>query len=177
MRRRLRATGFTLVEIIVVVAVISALAAVFIGGLGSRDNARDERRMSDLQQIKVALRLYAEANGEYPCEDDAQCAATVQTGSANGQFGIGGHIDELLEPYLPNVPQDPMQDGSDFYYYYDPRQNCGGVGPQAVIFARTMETEKYRNASSTVCSSWGGEGGAGEPETHMIVLGQSPDTY
>lgn len=168
--------GFTLVEILVALAIISLLTTVVFGAInGSRAKARDAQRMSDLEQIHIALRLYAEANGEYPCEDAAQCNAAGQVSGANGQIGTGGNFDTLLAPYLPTVPQDPLQD-STHYYYYDARHTCGGHPIQAVLFARTMETEKFKNINDTMCSSMGTEGG-NKDNGHVIIIGQSPDTY
>ncbi len=52
-------SGFTLVEILVVIAIIGLLAGVVLVGLGpARQRARDTRRLSDINQI----RAWAEAN-------------------------------------------------------------------------------------------------------------------
>ena len=68
--RNLRA-GFTIVEMLVVITVIAILAAVVTVGYGSvQENARDQARISDLEQIRLALNLYKQDHGSYPGEED-----------------------------------------------------------------------------------------------------------
>ncbi len=59
--------GFTLIEMLVVIAIIGLLSSVVVIGLGgSRSKARDARRIADIQQIQNALELdYDPATG-YP---------------------------------------------------------------------------------------------------------------
>ena len=72
---------------------------------------------------------------------------------------------------MGGVPEDPSHDGSTFFYYYDGRQACGGNPIQAVVAVRTMENSSNSNVNDTICTSWGGEGGIGQPGSYMIVLG------
>lgn len=149
--------GFTIVEIIIVLSIISLLAAVVLGNIiSSRDTARDTARFSDLEQIQIALRLYAEQFGTYP------------PSSATGQIGVGGAIDTELARFLPSVPRDPRHDGSTFYYYYDQAVNCGG-SDRVVIYARNMETDQYRTGPASGCV-----GDASATEARTIVVAQTP---
>jgi len=62
-------SGFTLIEMLVVVAIIGLLSSVVVVGLGSaRQNARDARRISDIRQIQNALEVYYSSNGSYPAD-------------------------------------------------------------------------------------------------------------
>lgn len=59
--------GFTLIEILVVVAIIALLASMVIIGLrGAQARGRDARRISDLKQVQTGLELYYSSNGKYP---------------------------------------------------------------------------------------------------------------
>ena len=167
--------GFTLIELLVVISIIAILTGfITVAVFNGRTQSRDMSRVTDLQQIKLALKLYKDTYGEYPCENASKCTSPVQTETANGHIGEGGHIDTLLAPFMSKVPADPASD-SDHYYYYDGNQYCGGNVNQAVVFARTMEEEKFYKNDDTICTSWGGEGGAGQPESYMLVVGKSSD--
>ena len=59
--------GFTLIEMMVVVAIIAILSGSFLIGLrGFRSSAYDARRLSDLQKIQGSLELYYNKYGIYP---------------------------------------------------------------------------------------------------------------
>lgn len=165
--------GFTLIELLVVVAIIGMLSSVVLSSLNTaRANARDARRLQDLKQIQTAMELYYSANGTYPCENAGNCSG--QSRGANGRIGEGSGLDTLLAPYMSSIPVDPLGPGnSTHYYYYDGAQACGGApGNIAVIFARTME--RSSGNASDICSSWGGEGGAGTANAYHIYIGPSP---
>lgn len=58
--------GFTLVELLVVVAIIGILAAVVLASLSSaRTTARDAARVAQLNEIVKALDMYYLENGQY----------------------------------------------------------------------------------------------------------------
>lgn len=59
-RQQLRQLGFTIVEILVVIVVISILVAIAVVSYGNyQEKARDAERRSDLQQIASAIKNYA----------------------------------------------------------------------------------------------------------------------
>ncbi len=59
--------GFTLVEMLVVIAIIAILSSIFLVGLGGfRKQAYDTRRISDVQKIQTFLELYYNQNRFYP---------------------------------------------------------------------------------------------------------------
>jgi prepilin-type N-terminal cleavage/methylation domain-containing protein len=59
--------GFTLIEILVVVAIIGILASVVLVGLApAQKRGRDARRLSDMKQIQTGLELYYNKCGYYP---------------------------------------------------------------------------------------------------------------
>ncbi|MFW6209958.1 MAG: type II secretion system protein [Patescibacteria group bacterium] len=115
--------GFSLIELLVVVSIISVLSTVGLAAfLDAQASARDAQRMADMKAINDALQQYYADNGRYPGPLDG----VPGTGQ---MIGVGNDIDILLEPYLETVPQDPLHDaGSDenpasgalYWYSYDP---------------------------------------------------------
>jgi len=69
--RRPRATvsGFTLIEIIVALAILGALAAIGIPQFSSyRDQARLAQAYADIRNIDLAVRKYKAENGDWPAD-------------------------------------------------------------------------------------------------------------
>ena len=84
-----RTKGFTLIELLVVVSVIIILIVGILDILyNARKESRDKARISDAQQLKLAVKLYSEAKGKYP---------DYPTGI---QIGVGGAIDAELAPFI-----------------------------------------------------------------------------
>lgn len=95
-------SGFTLVEVLVVVGIIGLLASVVLVGLGTfRMRSRDARRIADLREVQNALELYYTKNNEYP--------AAATTWDAFGDSLIGAEIG------VNSIPNDPKGD-RDYEY-------------------------------------------------------------
>lgn len=72
-------SGFTIVEMIIVITVIGILAGITIVAFnGTQQKARDNKRLSDMQHISDALKLYRTKFG-----------SDIQTGSGCGSSGNG----------------------------------------------------------------------------------------
>lgn len=111
-----RQSGFTLVELTIVIVVIAVIAAVVIVGYTNiTTGARDSERKAELGDVMIALKRYREDNGGYP-----RCDATpgpnltfaLQSGTLEGCLG------ELVPTYLPSLPNDPTDNNGQYQYRY-----------------------------------------------------------
>lgn len=104
--------GFTLIELVVVIAILGILAiglVMMINPMAQIQKANDSRRMSDLEQMQKALQLYYQDYGTYPAEDGASYLIKMKPTDANG-IAWGGSF----APYMPTLPKDP----SNYSYVY-----------------------------------------------------------
>jgi general secretion pathway protein G len=66
-RQKETRAGFTLVELLVVIAIIGLLSTIVVVGTNyARENARDARRVADIDTIRKALEIYINTNSRYP---------------------------------------------------------------------------------------------------------------
>ena len=76
--------GFTVIEILVVVAIIGILASVVLFGVDSaKRKARDARRVADLSQMAQVIEIYNNDNGEYPSDLNADLSQYFPQGVPN----------------------------------------------------------------------------------------------
>ena len=81
MYRNKKITGFTLIEILVVIAIIGVLTSVVVASVNqARVSSRDKARISDLAQAQLALKLYSVQNQTY------LVAGTGYSGNGQGWF-------------------------------------------------------------------------------------------
>jgi general secretion pathway protein G len=101
--------AFTLIELLIVIAIIGILAVMGVASLrGALIKGRDAKRKSDIKSIQTALEMYYSDNGQYP----------ETTGRASTVLGA------LTPQYIKEVPQDPVGTGSNQYTYAN--TDCSG---------------------------------------------------
>ena len=107
---RPRASGFTLIEIMVVVIIIGLLAAVIIPEvIGKVDEARVAKTKQDIQSLETALTMFRLDNSKYPTTEQGVKALVVQpTDPSIRHWRPGG--------YIQRVSKDPW--GNDYQYVY-----------------------------------------------------------
>ena len=61
--------GFTLVEIVIVIAIMAFLTAIIYASFDTaRAKSRDQKRVSDISAIQIALEQYFQKYGQYPLD-------------------------------------------------------------------------------------------------------------
>lgn len=84
--------GFSLIELIVVITIIAVITVVgVVNFTEANKKARDSRRMSDLEKIRIALELIRQVGTTYPTT-----------------------LNSLVPTYLQDIPDGPKK---DFYDY------------------------------------------------------------
>jgi general secretion pathway protein G len=103
--------GFTLVELMLVVVILSVLAVAIVPRLtGRTEQAKIARAKSDMAAIGLALDLYELDLGKYP-----ETLAALNDSSAAGESDWSG-------PYLKKgLPKDPW--GREYVYSRDSQHN------------------------------------------------------
>lgn len=99
-------SGFTLLEIIVVVTIIAIMAAYIAPKVAGRtDDARISKAKSDIRVLDSSLELYKLDNFKFPTTDDGLSALITAPSSAKN-WRKGGYIKRLRK--------DPW--GNDYQY-------------------------------------------------------------
>jgi len=125
----MKRSGFTLVELLIVMAIISVLGTLFITSFpASQKRARDAHRRNDLKQYQTALEAYANKKGGiYPV------SATVDADDLCTTFGMVG------------CSEDPRLDKGHESYKYQ----SDASGLNYVVWARLEADDFYIVACSS----------------------------
>lgn len=99
--------GFTLIEIMVVVVILSILAGFIVPQLMDKpDIARAAKAAQDIRAIETALDLYKLDNFQYPTTEQGLEALVKNPGASAPNWKAEG--------YLKRLPKDPW--GSEYQY-------------------------------------------------------------
>ena len=145
-------SGFTIIELLVVMIVIGILAAIVIVTYsGAQGRARDATRQSDTASLIKALETYYDDNGSYPVPasnwyytKDATWT-TFKTALANNITTMPGD---------PKNTGDPTVAGMFGYAYYSSStgNNCGRVAGQWYLLVWRFEGNPQTKFTDGSCS-------------------------
>lgn len=135
--------GFTLIELIVVIAIIGLLSTVGLVALKSaREKSRDTKRIADIKTIETALELFYSTYNRYP--DNVNDGISTEGEVVGDGAGV---FETVIEPFLQEVPGDPLYDGTfdevaDYFYAYDPSHSCpSSPSINKALSINTFETQ------------------------------------
>jgi len=94
MKSSKRNSGFTLIEIIIVIAIMGFLSTIIYSSFDkSKAQSRDQKRISDISTIQIVLEQYFQKNGIYPVQ-----------------------LSELVPNYMVAIPTDSTNNYKDQYF-------------------------------------------------------------
>ena len=132
-------SGFTLIELMVVLAIIGILAALIVPNvLGRADDARVTAARTDISNLTQALKLYRLDNLRYPTSEQG-LAALVQKPSTDP---IPGN----WRPYLDKLPNDPW---GRPYQYLQP-----GLKSEVDVLSLGADGQAGGEGSNTDIGNW-----------------------
>jgi prepilin-type N-terminal cleavage/methylation domain-containing protein len=165
--------GFTLVELLIVIAILAVLSVTVVVVLNPAEllkQARDSTRISDLASVNSAIALYlTDVGTPYLGGPSTACSSatsrcTVATtspftatgngctsGTANATTTVDGNgwVAVTLSSItggspLARLPIDPINSGNQFYGYA-----CGTGSALSYELNTNMESSKYSNGGSS----------------------------
>lgn len=159
--------GYTLIELLIVVAIISILATVIIiAFLGARDKSRISKAKGELSSISTGIKMLADATGEYPGHFGIRtCTSTANPPVSNIKDSVVGLVSTDLNfknwhgPYLEGIENDPWGNS----YLFDPNYSCSSRG------LGTNESEACNGASTITAILSPGPDGLASTQNDNIV--------
>ena len=114
--RRPLEQAFTLIELLLVLVILAALAAVVVPKFTKRsEQARITAARTDVANLEVALDAFEVDTGRYPSTEEGLEALVEEPSNAKGWMG----------PYIKRgVPKDPW--GIEYVYEYPGKENTAG---------------------------------------------------
>lgn len=159
-------SGFTIVEILIVIVVIGILASISIVAYnGVQSRSRDAKRLSDVQAIQKSLELYKTDRGTYPAHITAT-AAELPAGFA-GSYGCvtcysysvannGTWLRNLTDSgFMSVAPASAPNNNNNFYMYWRSSPSGYGTCTQEfyVLVVHGFEGTPPANSRSVYCTT------------------------
>ena len=133
-------TGFTLIEMMIVVAIMAIMSAMLAPTLFNQvSKAEKARTASDIRQIESALKFYRLDNYRYPTQSQGlQALITAPSGSEATSWN---------GPYLETVPKDAWK--QDYRY-----ANPGTHGKTVEVYTLGADNNQGGTDSNADWGSW-----------------------
>ena len=187
MLRKQLQLGFTLVELLVVVVILSILVTVVYIDFGEvRAISRDTLRQQSLEELQIALELYKNQQGRYPhagCEstpnDNASKWVTKGAVSGDSFVSCDEYIAGLTPDYLSVLPLDPggeLNTNAGFAYRVSPDGQSYKVWVKDTVEVNLVDGFDHPLARCPNMCTIGDWCGAGGPRPREYAVFRGPDS-
>jgi len=170
MNKKLHIQGFTLIEMLIVIAVISILAGIVLVGItGFQSSARDTKRVGDMRTVQNSLELFYTRCGHYPVGTGGCADAASGTTGDNNTFTDWADLETSLAAanVADRLPNDPRE-GSTYEY-------TSGDGGFAYVLKAILENNSntLNDTSELDGSPYGANCGTAGPDELEYCIGSS----
>ena len=165
--------GFTLPELLVIIAIVGILAVAIYIHMGS-GRSTDVKRISEVDTLRDALKLYHMDHGHYPTSTVSEdwCYLEVAPGNpgvCEGLYDASGNF--VLEPYLSKKPGDPLfgkgegaAEGKTYSYQYISTSSGSGYMIHTDLEERKVRGEEFYE----IKIGYGGDGPSAPPPPPIV---------
>lgn len=146
---RKNTTGFTIVELLIVIVVLAVLAAIgIVAYTGVQQRARNAIRSQDIASIQKALELFRVQHGRYPYAEAPGTnlpAGFTPFYPANGGYSYSVATDDSwlrelrTSGFMSSIPKDPRNNNAQHYVYFSAATYGSCTEPVYAIIVRGWE--------------------------------------
>ncbi len=147
-------SGFTLIEMVVVIAVIGVLMTIaFRGTAAIQGSARDVKRVKALNDMRAFLEQYYTQNGSYP-NHDTDCVPSNAQGSPNRWSDLATDLANAgIVDAASDIANDPTK-AHQYCYVSNASSNSTDYRISAVMErARPSDNVSTNVGSGTACNA------------------------
>jgi len=126
-------TGFTLIEMLAVIAIIALLAGMLLPALSkARIRARVAKAKAEMLNIRVSIEQYYADYSTYPTNDN-KFNYEAGKSAATEDYGALYKLKVDTKAYMSSIPKDPF-DNSIPYMYFSNEDDMNGISDTAIAW-------------------------------------------